>query len=264
MHRDQSPWIGIAERLHPRLVGLGRSEQRRLYREVADGLGRKPATLERMVRAYQYALRHAKACVSDISEVLAPVVCLEVLERLERKAPELAAELTCEVMRGEVSFRRLLRIERQASVGRDVWKPGSNWDAFAIEVLTDLYGAVGWSSAFNAERQGYSEMGKLLKVDWEVDLDDGRSIAIFLSPQIIYSAGGGKPVEQRLALAFMAMSFYDEVGFLAADAEERTAIEFYVGRARHPERMSLVVWGFEELRSAAAFDAFQAPGSTEG
>ena len=229
-------WIALARTVEPALAAAKRTERTALLACVAQERGYKPPTVRRMVKAYRYLLGRAKSVGVDLDDVRAPLVCVEVVERLERANETLDPELRRSVLVGEVTFRELLKLEqgilearqeRQRAVSSDTRNNQVDWTAFAIELSDDLFGSGKLSFAFAANRKAYSQPARDLSVDWEVNYEEER-IAIFLSPKIVFSEFRGKSILDQLPRAVMATFYYDKVIYVAWDSKEIEQIEGYV------------------------------------
>ncbi|MCW6512799.1 hypothetical protein [Lichenifustis flavocetrariae] len=162
---------------------------------------------------------------------------IEALERLNRRTPRLASPIRARVLRGEIGHRELLEIERGAVISDDA-PAGLDWSEFGKRLYLFFFvndgNGDGWMAS-NAEKTGYSEIAKLLKVDIEAETARGRA-AMYLSPIFPFSEGRGRALDDHLARAFAALCFFDRVIFIVADDRERGQVEHYVRHALRTER----------------------------
>lgn len=226
-------WIELAEKLARESSGMSRSERQSLLeREALGGLQAK--SIGRMIRAYGHVRSLAKSERMTVREVKASLSAIEDLERLNRKAPGIAAPIRASVLRGEMGHRELQELAR--GVARQDPAPAEeDWNALGWRLYDFVLGNdQGWIRS-NSPESGYSAIAKFLKVDLEAESNDNGRFAIYLSPRFALSEGRGGPVEDHLVRALAATHFFDGVAFVAADGQEREAVKRYSELAAYRE-----------------------------
>ena len=214
-------WLRIASSVEPELAAAPRALRREVLERAAERYGRQPSTIHRMVRAYRYVVTRAKAVGVELNQIAAPVVCIEILERMERRSEPVSLDFRRRVLSGELSFQQL-RVEERAlktTAVKQVRNSVVDWRAFCIELSYDLFEGKMLSAAFGADRKIYSHVARNLSVDWEVELELEK-VAVFLSPQCVFSEFRGGTVLEQLPRVIMAALFYDRWVYLPWDVSE--------------------------------------------
>lgn len=229
--RRPSRWIKAAADLRRRL-DADPDERSEIVAAVAREHDLAKETLRRSLRAYDFLTRSAKTIGFVPDDVAAPLTSVEVLERLDRKAPRTATPILEEALAGRISYRSLVALERTAAAGG----PKAPIAASAIRAMfadagLDLRPSVG---------APMSAMSTLLKPDFLADASDG-TVALYLSPGIESSLDMGRPLEDRLLRAMAALTFVDTVFFVAADDIEEAIVRSYLAEVARPGRIAMKI-----------------------
>ena len=258
-HDEDAPthWIAIAAEVEPVLAATPREKRRQILETAAKRFGRRPQTLRRMVKALRFVTTRAKAVGLAVEDVRAPVVCLEVWERMEKVFPDTHLDMRRQVLLGQHSFRDLLRLEQTMRRERDgPARAGlSDWPSFVAGVVADLSLGNDWTPPIGRDKKLHSPTARKLMVDLEFRVGNKESGALFLSPRIVFSESRGRTTADVLPRAATALFFYARVVYLAWDGEERFDVERYFADAPRRDEIGIEVVAFTETPFGAVAGA---------
>lgn len=247
------PWITIGAALDPVLSLAGPADRSAILEEASRRHQLAPKSLLSIVKAYRYVRSHAKSADMSVEEVRSAALSIDVLMRIQKKAPQVAMDMRQSVFKGEYSYRELLKIESDIDKRRT--KPvfdQVSWNAFSIELSYDYFNEVGTSWAFGPDRGPYSDVAKLLGVDLEM-IHVSRNACLFITPRIVFSEHRGQAIETQVPKVFMSTFFYDRVLYLLWDDGEIESFEKWRLKSKTDAADKIEVLHREEVAACHCF-----------
>lgn len=247
------PWIMIGAELDP-LLSLGnRTERSAILKEAAGRHQLASKSLLSIVKSYRYVKSHSKSVDMAVEEVKCAALSIDVLIRIQKKAPQTAMELRLGVFKGDYTYRELLKIELDIDKTRT--KPvfeQIDWNAFSIELSYDYFNEIGTSWAFGPDRAPYSDVAKFLGVDLEIE-SKSETACVFITPRIVFSEHRGQPIENQIPKVFMSTFFYDRIIYILWNDEEIQSFERWRARSNTDEAGKIEVLHQQEVTACRCF-----------
>ena len=246
-------WITIGAALDPLLSLAGPTDRSAILEEASNRHQLAPKSLLSIVKAYRYVRSHAKSADMAVEDVKSASLSIDVLMRIQKKAPQVAMDLRQSVFTGDYTYRELLKIE--ANIDKTRTKPvfdQVSWNAFSIELSYDYFNDVGTSWAFGPDRGPYSDIAKFLGVDLEMSYES-MNACLFITPRIVFSEHRGQAIEIQIPKVFMSNFFYDRVLYLLWDDEEIESFERWRLKSKTDAADRIEVLHREEVAACYCF-----------
>jgi len=217
MREPTGSWIKPALELGERIAALPRGARGAAYVEESKRRGVGTQALRRQVSAARYVVSHAKSCGLEISGVVASMMAVEVLMRLDGRDRKHANGIRRDVLLGKISAHGMQRILTEAAA-KSAQAPAviADWGGIALGILDHAFD----DTAASIDKGGSSEIGMMLRVDIEYTFAGSQTAAVFLSPRCKYSESYGKSLEDQVPFIISAMLFFDDVVFVASEDRE--------------------------------------------